>query len=148
VRFSPDGSKLAVIAGGELWLLSYPSGGARRISARLSLISPDGGITHELTARWLQASGFSKDGSQVFGIFRGTAGEGAEWQLYSIDVKTRAEKFLAAVDLPASTDGLTGFSLHPDGKRFLTSIAKFPYDIWMLEGFDQRKSLLDRLLRR
>src|SRR5713226_7326502 len=40
-------------------------------------------------------------------------------------------------------------SLHPDGNRFLTSIAKWPYDIWMLEGFDQmpRKTWLDRLLR-
>ena len=38
----------------------------------------------------------------------------------------------------------------PDGKRFLTSIAKWPYDIWMLEGFDQPKQTtwLDRLLRR
>ena len=56
---------------------------------------------------------------------------------------------LAPLDLPASTDGVAGFSLHPDGNRFLTSIAKWPYDIWMLEGFDQmpRKTWLDRLLR-
>lgn len=41
---------------------------------------------------------------------------------------------LASLDLPASVNGIDGFSLHPDGKRFLTSIAKWPYDIWMLEG--------------
>jgi len=34
----------------------------------------------------------------------------------------------------ASANTIAGFSLHPDGKRFLTSIAKEPYDIWMLEG--------------
>jgi len=44
---------------------------------------------------------------------------------------------LAPLDLPASTDGVAGFNLHPDGNRFLTSIANWPYDIWMLEGFDQ-----------
>jgi hypothetical protein len=56
---------------------------------------------------------------------------------------------LAPLDLPASTDDVAGFSLHPDGNRFLASIAKWPYDIWMLEGFDQmpRKTWLDRLLR-
>jgi len=32
----------------------------------------------------------------------------------------------------------------------VASIAKWPYDIWMLEGFDQaaQKTWLDRLLRR
>ena len=42
---------------------------------------------------------------------------------------------------------MAGFSLHPD--RFLTSLAKWPCDIWMLEGFGQmpRKTWLDRLLR-
>jgi hypothetical protein len=61
-----------------------------------------------------------------------------------------AEKMLAPLDLPASTNELSGFSLHPDGKRFLTSIAKWPYNIWMLEGWDQpaQKTWLDGLLRR
>ncbi len=79
-----------------------------------------------------------------------SAGDGAQWQLYSIDVKTGAEKIVAPVDLPASTDSIAGFSVHPAGKRFLTSIARWPYDIWMLEGFDQAasKTWLDRLFRR
>lgn len=44
---------------------------------------------------------------------------------------------LAPVELPASAESIAGFSLHPDGKRFLTSIAKWPYDIWILEGWDR-----------
>jgi Tol biopolymer transport system component/tRNA A-37 threonylcarbamoyl transferase component Bud32 len=114
----------------------------------LVLTSPDGKTTRKLTERKLQIFGFSKDGSQLYGIFRNTTGEGAQWQLYSVDVKSGADKFLAPVDLPASTDGMAGFSIHPDGKRVLISIAKWPFDIWMMEGFDQPRNWLDRLLRR
>jgi serine/threonine protein kinase len=105
----------------------------------LFLISPDGKTTRKLTARQLQTYGFSRDGRQLLGIFRDTTGTGAQWQLYSVDVRTGADTFLGAIDLPASTDSLAGFSMHPDGTRFLTSIAKWPFDIWMLEGFDQER---------
>jgi hypothetical protein len=56
---------------------------------------------------------------------------------------------LAPIDLPASVNSMTGFSLHPDGTRFLTLIGKWPWDIWMLDGWDQpQKTWLGRLLRR
>jgi serine/threonine protein kinase/Tol biopolymer transport system component len=123
------------------WIL-YP------VADGLSLISPDGNTGRKLTSRKFLAYGFSRDGTEVFGVFHNTAGAGAQWQLYSLKVKTGAEKLLAPVDLPASANDMAGFSLHPEGKRFLTSIAKWPYDIWMLEGFDQHKTWLNRLLRR
>jgi WD40-like Beta Propeller Repeat len=116
--------------------------------AGLSLISPDGHTTRSLTSRRFIDYGFSKDGSQVVGIYRNTKPDEAEWQLYSVDIKSGAEKLLGAVDLPPATEAMAGFSLHPDGKSFLISVAKWPDDIWMLEGFDQNKSWLDRLLRR
>jgi serine/threonine protein kinase len=116
----------------------------------IDLISPDGKSTRNLTPRKFLAYGFSKDGSQFYGIFQNSTGNGAQWQLYSVNVKTGAEKFLAPIDLSASIDRMAGFSIHPDGKSFLTSVAKFPFDIWMLEGFEQPepRSFLDRLLRR
>jgi len=116
----------------------------------MSMISPDGHVVRKVTGRNLLAFAFSKDGARVYGMVRNTTGEGAQWQLYSIDVRTGADKMLAAVDLPASTNEISGFSLHPDGKRFLTSIAKWPYNIWMLEGWNQaaQKTWLDRWLRR
>jgi Tol biopolymer transport system component len=125
------------------WIL-YPSAGG------MSLVSPDGATVRKLTSHKFSAYGFSKDGRQVYGVFRNTTGEGAQWQLYSVDVATGVEKMLAPLDLPATTDRVVGFSMHPDGQRFLTSIAKWPYDIWMLEGFDQprSKTWLERLLRR
>jgi hypothetical protein len=116
----------------------------------IDLISPDGKFTRNLSSRKFLAYGFSKDGAQFYGVFQNTSGNGSQWQLYSVNVKSGAEKFLAPVDLPASVDRIAGFSIHPDGKRFLTSVAKFPFDIWLLEGFEQPepKSFLDRLLRR
>ncbi len=105
-----------------------------------SLITPDGRKNHRLTSRQFATFGFSKDGKQVIGIYRNTSPDGAEWQMYAVDVASGAEKLLGAVELPAATEALAGFSLHPDGKRFLTSIAKWPFDIWMMEGFDQQRS--------
>jgi serine/threonine protein kinase len=111
------------------WIL-YPS------KQGVALISPDGTVVRKLSPRKLSPFGFSKDGRTVYGIFNNIST--AEWQLYAIDVSTGAEKVLAPVDLPASANGLAGFSVHPDGKRFLTSIAKWQYDIWMIEGFDRQ----------
>jgi eukaryotic-like serine/threonine-protein kinase len=123
--------------------IAYPS------EEGISMISPDGNTVRTLTARKLSAYAFSKDGAQVYGISRNRTGEGSYWLLYSIDVKSGAEEMLAAIDLPESVANIRGFSIHPDGKRFLTSITKWPYDIWMLEGWDQpQKTWLDRLLRR
>jgi len=127
--------------------IAYPS------AEGISMISPDGNTVRKLTARNLMAFAFSKDGTQVYGIVhnttRDTAGTGAQWQLYSIDVKTGVDRLLAPLDFPTSTANLVSFSLHPDGKRFLTSIAKWPYDLWMLEGWDQPyKTWLDRVVRR
>jgi hypothetical protein len=66
------------------------------------------------------------------------------------DLPTRGRGIDWNPTAPNDEGGIDGFSLHPDGKRFLTSIAKWPYDIWMLEGFDPPKQTtwLDRLLRR
>jgi Tol biopolymer transport system component/tRNA A-37 threonylcarbamoyl transferase component Bud32 len=125
------------------WIL-YPSADG------MSLVSPDGASVRKLTSHKLSAYGFSKNGRQVYGVLHNATGEGAQWQLYSVDVATGVEKMLAPVDLPTSTSAMVGFSLHPDGQRVLTSIAKRRDDIWMIEGFDQprKKTWLDRLLRR
>lgn len=124
--------------------IAYPSGDG------IDLVSPDGRSTRTLSKRTFAAYGFSRDGSQIYGIFLNTTGQGAQWQLFSVNVNTGAERFLAPVDLPASADSLAGFSIHPDGKRFLTSFSKFPFDIWLLEGFPAPRSrtLLERLLHR
>jgi Tol biopolymer transport system component/predicted Ser/Thr protein kinase len=124
--------------------IAFPAAGG------IHLISPDGKLTRILTARKFQVYSFSKDSSQLYGVFQDTNGVGGQWQLFSVNIRTGAEKFLAPIELPASVVLLDGFSIHPDGKHFLTSVAKFPFDIWQIEGFEwpQRKNWLAHLLDR
>ncbi len=110
----------------------------------IDLISPDGRNGRKLTSLKFSAYSFTKDGRRLLGVFQNTSGEAlngsaAQWQLYSVNVDTGKEEFLAPIDLPASVDRMAGFSIHPDGTRFLTSVAKYPFDLWMLEGFDTVK---------
>jgi Tol biopolymer transport system component len=133
VEWSPAGN----------WIL-YPS------AEGMSVISPDGATVRKLSSHRFSAYAFSKNGRQAYGIFRNTTGDGARWQLYSVDMATGVEKMLTPIDLPASTNAIAGFSMHPDGKRFLTSIAKQPLNIWTIEGFAPpgSENWLTRLLRR
>jgi WD40 repeat protein len=107
--------------------IAYPSADG------ISMVSQDGNTVRKVTARKLLAFAFTKEGTQV-GIARNNTDEGAEWQLWSVDVKTGTGKMRTPIDLAGSTNQVAGFSLHPDGKSFLTSIAKWPYDIWIWRG--------------
>ena len=55
--------------------IAYPSANG------IDMISPDGSTARKLTARKLLAFAFSKDGTQLYGILRSTAGEGGQWRL-------------------------------------------------------------------
>jgi Tol biopolymer transport system component len=176
--WSPDGEWIAYIrtkeAKRQLVKIRAPSGGSPIVLAEaapgqrsqthwspagdwilypgtegLSLVSPDGKSPRALTSsRRFMAYGFSRGGEQVIGVFHNAAPDQPEWELYSVDVKTGAEKRLASIRMPPNIGEVAAFSLHPDGKRFATAIARWNYDIWMLEGFDQRESWLDRFQRR
>ncbi len=125
IDWSPAGDLILAgdqsASGSALYLLDANYQNERRLTTRRLARSP---------------AGFSADGRQVLGIFQNTTGDGTEWQLYAFDVDTGAERLLADLDLPVNVGELDSFSLHPDGTRFATSIAKWPYDIWMLEGFE------------
>jgi hypothetical protein len=59
-----------------------------------------------------------------------------EWELAEITVPGCQEKKVTLLDLPAAAT-VAGFSLHPDGKSFATSVGVTRHDIWLLEGFPQ-----------
>jgi Tol biopolymer transport system component len=105
------------------------------------LLSPDGVTERRISSRGgsstRPALGFARDGRSILYLEENTSGVGAPWQLWSIDAAGGAERLLTGVALPATAGAVAGFSLHADGTRFLTSIANWPFDIWMLEGFDQ-----------
>jgi Tol biopolymer transport system component len=126
VEWSPDGR----------WILASRGG-----APGLFLVSPDGGTERQLSATRSSGGrptfGFSRDGRAVLFLEQNISGAGAPWRLFSIDVATGAERLVADVGLPPTAGDAAGFSLHPDGTRFLTSIANWPFDLWMLEGFDQ-----------
>jgi len=120
-------------------LILYPSRNG------LSLVSPDGRTHRVLSPRSMSAV-FSRHGGQVYGIYWDPAARDAGWRLVSIDVKTGVEKQLATLVLPP--DARPGpVSLHPDGDRLAISVLRQHDKIYMLEGFDQPESLLDRLQR-
>ncbi len=124
VAWSPDG-RFILTEGlpNGLFLLSADGASERRVSARVGQGRP--------------TFGFSRDGRAILYLEQNVTGTGAPWRLWSIDVASGAERLVTDVPLPPTAGDAAGFSLHPDGTRFLTSIANWPFDLWMLEGFDE-----------
>ena len=96
-----------------------------------------------LTPRSMWSFVFSLHGDQVYGISRDSTPHA--WRLVSIDVKTGSERKVATLDLPTDAMPDPQLSLHPDGERAATSLVRNRDKIYMLEGFEEPKSLLDRL---
>jgi Tol biopolymer transport system component len=105
----------------------------------LTLVSPDGARTELLNPDpgW-QSYGFSKDGSQVYGI---RMNEAHRLITEAVDIATRRVKIVSDLG-PAM--GVHAFSLAPDGKSFLTSLQRYHGDIWILEGFPQPTELFGK----
>ena len=95
----------------------------------LQLISHDGKSKRDLPGRF-GVYGFSKDETKVYALRR----TGKERKIVSIDVNTREERHVTDVDLPANVT-LNDFSLHPDGKRFATTVRTPHHDILLIENF-------------
>ena len=115
----------------------------------LRIVSPDGTQNRVVSQRVWETYGWSKDGGAVFGISY-TANR--RLMLGRIDVATLKETQVAdlggippAFDLVDSLNDFAyrGFSLHPDGKSFLTSIFKMKTQIYLLKDFDRSVRLAD-----
>jgi Tol biopolymer transport system component len=78
---------------------------------------------------------FSRDGREVLMLRRDTAAPGRPWRLFALDVASERQRVVTTVHLPMTADDVAGLSISPDGTRLYTSIADWPFDIWMLEGF-------------
>jgi Tol biopolymer transport system component len=119
---------------------------------KLTLVSPDGKQRRLLSEKEWFTYGWSKDGSAIYGISmdrkRHLFVSRIEIAGSREDVVTDLGTLPAAMDLARFADDFPyrGFSLHPDGKSFLTSAVDIKGDIWLLQDFERRVGLLDRLL--
>jgi Tol biopolymer transport system component len=119
---------------------------------KLTLVSPDGKQRRLLSEKEWFTYGWSKDGNSIYGI---SMGGNRRLYVSRIEIASAREDVVtdlgplpAAMDLARFADDFPyrGFSLHPDGKGFLTSAVDIKGDIWLLQDFDRRVGLLDRLL--
>ena len=84
------------------------------------------------------------DGLSVYAVRHASNGK---WVLVAFGVQNGEERNVADLNLPP-TAILSGFSLHPLGKSFVTSIGLARRDIWLLEGFDRPSRSFKDLLSR
>jgi dipeptidyl aminopeptidase/acylaminoacyl peptidase len=121
-------------AGDTAWSVTGEWLGIRQRGS-LQLISSDGKIRKPLAAGDPAGFGFSKDGSLAYVIRRAP---NRNWEMAAIDVRTGKERQAFSLGLPVSAK-ISGFSLHPDGKSFATSVGTPRFDIWILEGLEGSK---------
>jgi eukaryotic-like serine/threonine-protein kinase len=107
----------------------------------LSLFAPDGSTTRPLSKQNWLAHGWNKDGSVIFGIIQLANRHRA---LAIVDVVRSTERIVAELPISAAT-AVQGFSLSPEGDRFLTAFGRPRADIWVIEGFE-RPSLFQSVL--
>ena len=115
---APGGGSTAWSRSGE-WVAYLGANG-------LELVAADGS-SHRVLAKWRPAAfAFSNDSRQLYALRRAD-----EWELVTVDIPAGTERAIA-VRLPA-TATVTGFSVHPDGRSFVTSLGTRKYDIWVRE---------------
>jgi Tol biopolymer transport system component len=99
------------------------------------IISPDGSQTQVLSEETWLTHVWSRDGATIYGI---RLAEDLHLIFARIDIATGEETFISDLGLsPPIIQPVQGFSLSPDGKTLLTSVARLKGDLWILEGFPQ-----------
>ena len=157
--WSPDGNWIAYrrLIGGKWELVKRPLGGGQPVVLEetsaggsptdwspngewichprggfLNLVSPDG-KRHRVLNTEAAAFGFSRNSNSLYALRQNGINR---WELAEMSVAGGEEKTVTLLDIPASAK-VTGFSVHPNGKSFLTSVGIARYDIWLMEGFPQ-----------
>jgi Tol biopolymer transport system component len=127
VQWSPDGT----------WIAFSGRGG-------LSVVSPDGQSTRVLQDESWMAFTWSADSERLFGIRQ--SDDFKHLTFTSVDVRSGAERVLGAdvMPLPVAFQPVRGLT-RVSPTTFLASIARVRSDVWLLEGFDIRPGLRDRL---
>jgi Tol biopolymer transport system component len=120
----------------------------------MRIVSPDGRQGRTVSQQRWETYGWSKDGASLYGI---APDESRHLILRRLDITSGSESKIT--DLGPAPPGFDlanyqgnfwyrGFSMHPDGKRFLTSVYRMQAHIWLMEDFDRPLRLLELLWRR
>ena len=127
---------------------------AFRDGQALKIVSPDGQYQRVISQRAWETYGWSKDGAALYGI---ASGANRRLVLATIDVETGHEHQIADIGtIPPAFDlaedfnefPYRGFSLHPNGSGFLTSVLRAKMQIYLMKDFDRRGRLADGWWRR
>jgi serine/threonine protein kinase len=124
------------------WIAFYCDKGPEK---GIRLVSPDGGESRVLAD--IEPRGFvwSRDGGTLYTV----RGDTATSQLVAVDVGsgeiTTIREFGPEIWFSAPWYPNIRFTLARDGTSFSATIFRLYMDLWLLEGFNQRKGLLDRL---
>ena len=115
------------------------------IVAGNTLYSPDGKTKRSLGDHHTDAYMFSADGKVLYGL----RVEPDHVLLFSLDIASGAEKTIGDVGKdfqPGSNlSPSIRFSLAPDGRSFIYGTGNFKQNLWLLEGFNEKRGLLARL---
>ena len=157
--WSPDGNWIAYrrLIAGKWELVKVSLGGGRPISlgetseggsptdwspngewichrrgGLLHLVSSDGKVSRAVKTE-AAAFGFSRDSAWLYAVRRNSK---RRWELAAMTVPGGEEGKVTQLDIPPSSK-IEGFSPHPNGRSFATSVGVARYDIWVLEGFAQ-----------
>jgi Tol biopolymer transport system component len=110
-----------------------------------ALISADGHSERILRSPAFRATGWSADGATLYGL---------TWQdgkqvIVAVDIASHREKLVSQLTPPVYIGDVWATTLRlsvaPDGKSLVTTASRNSSDIWMLDSFDARPSLLQRL---
>ena len=110
----------------------------------VSVVSPDSKSTRVLLEQRWMAFAWSADSQRVYGIRQ--SDDLKHLTFTSVDIRSGVERVLSAdfMPLPFSAQPVRGFT-RVSPTTFLTAIARVHSDIWLLDGFDPKPSLRDRL---
>ena len=110
----------------------------------LSVVSPDGKATRVIQEQHWMGFAWSEDSHRLYGIRQ--SDDFKHLSFTSVDLTTSTERVLGAeiMALPVALQPVRGLT-RVTPTTFLASIARVHSDVWLLEGFDIRTGLRDRL---
>jgi hypothetical protein len=113
--------------------------------AGVVLVSSDGAREQRLGPRPWLAHTWSHDGTAIFNI---AETENLQLALQVYDIRRREERVLRELGpSPPVNNPVRGLSLNAKRKSLITGIVHVRGDVWLMEGLQQERGLLDRLWR-